>query len=380
MTRIQSSAKGLHCPDLVVASIYENLSAEDPWNAAITALRDALGANQMALRISQRKGRPRETISIVGASNGNDQWEEFLTREGFPVKARLGETCEFNWRDVTPKSALAGNFLAAGVCSVLLYSFESTAEGDCTLIAARSDTQPPFGVEEHQLLRAAGLHFQRAYRARLEILKGRQVSTLQAEALERLAIAGFMINQNRFTQPLNSRAVRFIEERDGLKVVDGFLHAIEDQDDRTLQSAIRCVLDDKENSATIRGLSIQRASGRRDLGVLVSAQESRCLRTNRMERIALIFVRDPQSVTNPNISLMQQLFSFTRAEAVMATRLAKGMRLEDIEHELNIRHNTARAHLRSMFSKAEVNRQSQLVHLLANCVAPLGVGEAVPIR
>jgi len=70
--------------------------------------------------------------------------------------------------------------------------------------------------------------------------------------------------------------------------------------------------------------------------------------------------------------VLQQLFSFTRAEARLALGLAKGKRLEDVEAELNITHNTARAHLRSMFVKADVNRQSELVHVLANSVAPLG--------
>jgi DNA-binding CsgD family transcriptional regulator len=187
-----------------------------------------------------------------------------------------------------------------------------------------------------------------------------------------LAIAGFFINQHRSMLPLNSRAARFLEERDGLRAVDGFLHAVDEQDDRILQSAIRCALSDREDATSIRGLSIRRSSGSRDLGVVVRAQNVRSLVKNHMERVALIFVRDPHATADSNISLMQQLFSFTRAEAGLATRLAKGMCLGEIEDELNIKHNTARAHLRSMFSKADVNRQSELVHLLANCVLPLG--------
>ena len=70
--------------------------------------------------------------------------------------------------------------------------------------------------------------------------------------------------------------------------------------------------------------------------------------------------------------MLQQLFTFTYTEAQLAVGLAKGMCLKDIESELKILHNTARAHLRSMFLKADVSRQSQLVSLITSSLVPLG--------
>jgi len=94
--------------------------------------------------------------------------------------------------------------------------------------------------------------------------------------------------------------------------------------------------------------------------------------SDRAETCALVFLRRSSVADDADVDVLQQLFSFTRAEAKLALGLAKGKRLEEVESELNIRHNTARAHLRSMFVKADVNRQSELVHLLANSLAPLG--------
>ena len=42
---------------------------------------------------------------------------------------------------------------------------------------------------------------------------------------------------------------------------------------------------------------------------------------------------------------------------------------------LNIRRNTARAHLRSIFSKTGVRRQTELVRIFLNSVVLLGSGE-----
>ena len=90
------------------------------------------------------------------------------------------------------------------------------------------------------------------------------------------------------------------------------------------------------------------------------------------ETSALVFMRVNEIVRRDDIRMLQQLFSFTFTEAQLAIGLAKGLCLKDIEAELNIRHNTARAHLRSMFVKADVSRQSQLVSLLTSSLVPLG--------
>ena len=46
-------------------------------------------------------------------------------------------------------------------------------------------------------------------------------------------------------------------------------------------------------------------------------------------------------------------------------------RLEEAAEALNIRRNTARAHLRSIFSKTGVRRQTELVRIMLNSVAAL---------
>jgi DNA-binding CsgD family transcriptional regulator len=49
---------------------------------------------------------------------------------------------------------------------------------------------------------------------------------------------------------------------------------------------------------------------------------------------------------------------------MLAAMLGSGCSLVDAADRLGIAHNTARAHLRSIFMKMGVRRQSQLVHLL----------------
>ena len=61
----------------------------------------------------------------------------------------------------------------------------------------------------------------------------------------------------------------------------------------------------------------------------------------------------------------------THAEAMLSLQMANGMTLDEAAVELNIRRNTARAHLRAIFSKTYVTRQTTLVRLILNSVASL---------
>ena len=82
-----------------------------------------------------------------------------------------------------------------------------------------------------------------------------------------------------------------------------------------------------------------------------------------------VFIRDPRHQPAPSHELVRRLFGFTSAEVALALLLTNGLTLDEAAAELNIRKNTARAHLRSIFSKTGVTRQTMLVRLLLNSVA-----------
>lgn len=87
---------------------------------------------------------------------------------------------------------------------------------------------------------------------------------------------------------------------------------------------------------------------------------------------ALLFVRDAESRTQAPNSVIGKMFSLTPAETVLAVELANGSSLEEAAETLGIRRNTARAHLRAIFSKTGVRRQTELVRIVLNSVVALG--------
>jgi DNA-binding CsgD family transcriptional regulator len=89
----------------------------------------------------------------------------------------------------------------------------------------------------------------------------------------------------------------------------------------------------------------------------------------------MVYIRDAVAVSQVDYRIAKELFNFTPAETALAYHLANGRSLEEAAEALNIMRNTARAHLRSMFSKTGASRQAELVRVLLNSVASMGKGE-----
>ena len=85
-----------------------------------------------------------------------------------------------------------------------------------------------------------------------------------------------------------------------------------------------------------------------------------------------LFIRDAERKSEASREMVRRLFDLTPAEASLALALANGLSLDEAADTLNIRKNTARAHLRSIFSKIGVTRQTTLVRVLLSSVIWLG--------
>jgi DNA-binding CsgD family transcriptional regulator len=79
---------------------------------------------------------------------------------------------------------------------------------------------------------------------------------------------------------------------------------------------------------------------------------------------AVVFIVDPEVVPVLPVDRLKHLYGLTQREAILASELATGSTVEDAAEQLAITYETARTHLRRIFSKTETSRQSELVSLL----------------
>lgn len=77
-----------------------------------------------------------------------------------------------------------------------------------------------------------------------------------------------------------------------------------------------------------------------------------------------VFITDPQAVQLPSVERLGQLYGLTPAEAKVACEFARGHSYKQVAQRLNISEDTVRAHVKQIYPKTRVNRQSDLVRLV----------------
>ena len=361
-------------PNALVASIYAGLSKESPWVEALEMLRAAMDANVACLRISQKGAHPREYLYAAGPKASEDsiaEWEARSARELLPVELRPGEPQVVNWSELVSGSTISELLQRYEIGCMVVMQLAAEDGVEYLLHASRSGAEKGFSREDLGFFKLIGEHFGRALNLRHELVRAQLVSGFQSDALDRLGIAAILVRPSGQFMILNRVGREALAAGEGLRVGGGRLHAVDEGHDRSFQSILREVLASETGDCS-RALLMRSDCGDGDMNLLVSARRSVSIISDRPETCALVFLRSCSVAVEGDVAVLQELFSFPPAKARLALGLAQGKRLEDVEAELNIRHNTARAHLRSMFVKADVNRQAELVHLLANSLAPLG--------
>lgn len=371
-------------PDSLVDAIYEGADTGASWQNALTILRDLIPSDWVTLRLilepeGCRKYSTLREVCFGLCSKTPELLESFITEvpaEFLPANLPLNKAVVTLWNP----AELNGSALkycqtydmgmSLSVCVAAYGKAKYILQ--FTRTTARSNQSGPYCEQDRILTEIAGKHFSRALELRRKLGLATTTSDYQAGALDNLGVAGFLVTPDHSVHNLNELANSMVVEEDGLKKINGRLVAVDKSDDVKFQRMLDEALALKQPEEAEFGLTFAREDCRHGLGVTIKPRPYRSLMSSIPETCALVFVRKPEWLSMADAKLIQQMFDFTPAEAKIAIRLACGQALEDIERSINIRHNTARAHLRSIYQKAEVNNMAQLIHLLSSRTMPIG--------
>ncbi|HUS23857.1 MAG TPA: helix-turn-helix transcriptional regulator [Candidatus Binatia bacterium] len=370
--------------DRLVSAIYEGPLESPPWQSALQAMREHLRAAHVTLMLRP----PSPDSSGVMINTGSVKPEAVVSYETHYfsmdpfVRLKEGEV-------VTAEELIGKSWLESSVYREYLQPLDIrhllgadiyTQEGiECRLRITRSHDARPFSGEDRTLVRFLLPHLKRSIQlhARLDFLECER--QLFAGTVNRMLLGIISYAQNGEILEMNEEAKRILAEKDGIRLSGSTLH-VDGQEGRELQRMIRQVLASPagppgvhEGPAVVEALAVTRPSGRAKIGVLVKAIPSGPWSESRHRPAAAVFLRDPESSgAQPSHELVRRLFGLTRMEASLALLLAEGFTLDEAAEKMNVRRNTARTHLRSIFCKTGVTRQTMLVRLLLNSVISLG--------
>ena len=364
----------------LIGLIYEGpLEQPVPWASALELIRDQLGAN-WATMILRPASINQRAILVRAGEHGPElagaSYSQFQTLSLDPFVDLPPDQIVTVDEMIDTRQWIAGEFyrqfLEPNSIRYIIGADIRTENGaECRLRITRPPDGEDFSEADKAFCRTLLPHFKRSVRLRSRVEGIESERRLYAVAMDRMQIGTVVLNEHGAIVRSNTVADSILAEKDGILVVKGRLHAEYALEDRELQRLIKSGLSQTSRSApaVTEAISLTRPSGQPKLGVLVrSIPASEVSDANDWPQVA-VFIRDPKHQPHPSHELVRRLFGFTSAEVSLALLLTNGLTLDEAATELNIRKNTARAHLRSIFSKTGVTRQTMLVRLLLNSVA-----------
>jgi DNA-binding CsgD family transcriptional regulator/PAS domain-containing protein len=213
-------------------------------------------------------------------------------------------------------------------------------------------------------------HVQSALNTQRRLVEAASKTTELAEALHFLRTGLVLLDEKGKCVFVNSAAERQLKEADGLYLRDSFLYAFSRSESTRLRELIRRVTtrDDQHDFSHGGALLVSRREGK-PLQLLVSRFSAGNLQLPR-RAFAIVLICDPEDRPIPPAELLSGLYRLTPAESRLAMSLGEGRELRRACHEASITYATGRAHLRSIFCKTGVRRQSELISLFLGIACP----------
>lgn len=198
-----------------------------------------------------------------------------------------------------------------------------------------------------------------------------RILTAGLNALSQLHIGLVLCRASGTVIAFNRVAEDILAVRDGLELSpEGILCATEGADppiaEVVREAAKSCGSGDLPKETAI--LALRRTQGKRPLCIFVRPSQKLPQQSDISKETVLIIILDsalPVAFIEPEL---RQLYSLTSSEARLANLLIEGKALEDCCKEMAICRSTGRTHLRRLFSKTGVHRQSELVALLLKSI------------
>ncbi|WP_333841777.1 helix-turn-helix transcriptional regulator [Limnohabitans sp.] len=359
----------------ILGTVYDAALDEAAWVHCLDTIRSGFSANYASLIVRAETSEDVGLIVSAGDDQPNlDPGNPYIAMSPFAGMmpdhiVTLGDVIsERNWRN---SDYYLSYCKPQNVFHVMAADILTRNGGIYGLRITRPETAEGFSKVEIDFCQLLIPHIKRALNLHLSINEDRKVSSLYSQAMSQLMVGVVILGQDLQVIECNPAATALLEMKDGLRLVGQHLEADYPNDNRKLQSLLLEAMDKTVGSKASlnQAMSVSRSSGRLAWGLIVQSIASDQWTEGKQRPCVAIFLRDTEGRVDPPVRLAQQLFQLTPAETALAIQLANGLSLEEASEALNIRRNTARAHLRSIFSKTGVRRQTELVRIFLNSVA-----------
>jgi len=350
--------------DRVIARIYDAVEDIDLLPEVLSALSDRVGGESAILAIVLKRPGPRpfaslfrldpESMTRLNTKHMDHLWTHYMLKHavGVPVASdafapleRLRRT-DFYGEILEPQN----------IAHAALASVDDRPASRVALSIHRSAALGAFTAGELSALEPFLPHLRRSLQLRSVLERGRCRELLALETLNTLATGVLLLDNGARVLFANDAVRKLHATRDVIVLDDGTLRARHTGQARQLRELIASAIRGEPGGA----LALSRASGGLPLSVLVSPLQGALGRAGAVA----VFLADPGQQAELSADRLSALYSLTPTEARVAVHIGRTGTIAGVAASLQLGPETVRTHLKRIYAKTGVNRQSALVRLV----------------
>lgn len=365
--------------DELLAELYDAAIDDHSWSLCLGRVRELFKANFVTLILRTPVEGEKGLMVVAGDIEGQGR----ISYVAYPhtqtpfVNCPLNEV--FTVSDIMPYSSWRESHYyqkhckPQGVYHVMGVDVTPACGGVFRFRITRPEGSSDFSEADQALCSSLVPHLRRVLHIHNLLGRNESLNSLYSQAISRLSIGTLVLDDSGRILESNRIVREMLESGDGLKTVGGRLEAVYPGDNKRLYQALRSALQSAEQKqpTLAEALSISRPSGQVSLGLVVEPVPQHEWADGKGQPSVVVYVRDAVGKSMLSGTMTRQVFGFTPSESALAMELANGLSLEEAANSLGVRRNTARAHLRAIFSKTGVRRQTELVRIMLNSVVTL---------
>ena len=349
----------------LITALYGSLVEDEPWGPQHAHPGPQIYAPQTTLIVTRSPATPPSLMITPTADPAHiEAYRDHLFRIDPFINLPEGEVVSLHdfLGDFTQSEFNRDYLQFEDAAHILGVDLHGSGGFETRLRITRARGDNAFTAEDRQRCAAIVPHLRQAIEIFQRLEASRSEHAVYSGAIEQFAVGTIILDRQYNVIRHNSIADEILKEADGILLSGARIVLATPGQDAAFRAFLKKVPGEGDAQGHI--FRVQRPSGKRDLGVVARPVATPdFLHAGSAPAIAL-FLGDPERQFDVTSDALRELFELTRTESRIAACLANGLTVQDSADRLGIAINTARAHLRAIYAKTGVCRQSQLVHLI----------------
>lgn len=361
----------------LLGSIYQGPLEERPWQSFLALIKTRMQADTSTLVLKRpSSGDPGVLLVDGGRTETVNSYQHGMFALDPFANMKPGDVCTLlelvDEQEYRASELYKTCMEPVGMYDSLGMDMVVPDELEAGLRVTRGEQASRFTQADKDLFKAIYPHLERSIRIHVKMNRVETERSVYAGAIEQMALGSIILDENGRVLSCNHMAQQILAEHEHLSIARGVFQIADKERSeelkRLLEEALSASADEPVIAAAMR---IPRRKAGSDLGALVRRIPASEWSEGQSVPSVAIFISDPDLNVETPVQIITRLFGFTPTEALLAMRLANGASLDEAAEQLNISRNTARTHLRAVFTKTGVSRQTLLVRLILKSVATL---------